>query len=266
MKATGGSTVGTVGLLPEWEQPPAFADRVAAAEGILRSDPQSSDRGVAAATGLASGTVAAIRSRSGTPAAARIGRDGRLRPVSCADGREAAGRYLARNPTATLRAVAQAAGISVSTARDVRARRRRGENLVPAGRRTGRPPTRPTPPVRTQGARAVLAVLRNDPSLRGGQTGRQFLRLLDAHAAVDDWQRLADTLPPALRRPAGRPGRRVRRELGPPSRPPRPPPTRRACVTPRHDDTRWPPKREATGCHRTGPPGVGRGVSVGLVG
>ncbi|ONI92133.1 hypothetical protein ALI22I_05900 [Saccharothrix sp. ALI-22-I] len=26
--------------------------------------------------------------------------------------------------------------------------------------------------------------------------GRQFLRLLDAHAAVEDWQRLADTLPP----------------------------------------------------------------------
>ncbi|WP_158852743.1 hypothetical protein [Saccharothrix deserti] len=190
------STTDTIGLLPEREQAPAFADRVATAERILRSRPQSSDRGVAATTGLASGTVAAIRSRSGTPAAARVGRDGRVRPVSCADGREAAGRYLTRNPTATLRAVAEAAGISVSTARDVRARRRRGENLVPARSRTGRPPTRVTRPAHTQGARAVLAVLRNDPSLRGGQMGRQFLRLLDAHAAVEDWQRLADTLPP----------------------------------------------------------------------
>ncbi|GAA2673856.1 MULTISPECIES: hypothetical protein [Actinosynnema] len=174
---------------------PVFTDRVAAAERMLRERPASSDRGIAAATGLAAGTVAAIRLRLGEAATARIGRDGRIRPVSCADGREAAASYLARYPAATLRAVASAAGISLGTARDVRDRLRRGQEVVPARARTGRvPPTvRPAPP---PSARVALAVLRNDPSLRGASTGRQLLRLFDAHAAVADWQRLAETLPP----------------------------------------------------------------------
>ncbi|NUT94140.1 MAG: hypothetical protein HOY78_19180, partial [Saccharothrix sp.] len=100
--------------------PLGFAHRITMAEQMLRSCPELSDRSVAAATGLSTGTVAAVRVRAGTPAAARIGRDGRVRPVSCADGREAAARYLTRHPDATLREVARAAGISVGTARDVR--------------------------------------------------------------------------------------------------------------------------------------------------
>ncbi|MEJ2852389.1 MULTISPECIES: hypothetical protein [unclassified Saccharothrix] len=128
--------------------PLAFADRIARAEQMLRSCPELSDRSVAAATGLSTGTVAAVRVRAGAPAAARIGRDGRIRPVSCADGREAAADYLTRHPGATLREVARAAGISVGTARDVRTRLWRGEEIVPSRGRTGRKPARavrPTP-------------------------------------------------------------------------------------------------------------------------
>jgi hypothetical protein len=175
--------------------PLTFTNRIAMAERMLRSCPELSDRSVAAATGLSTGTVAAIRVRTGTPAAARIGRDGRIRPVSCADGREAAARYLTRHPNATLREVARAAGISVGTARDVRTRLRCGAEIVPSRGRTGPRPTRVVRPAPASDSRAALAVLRHDPSLRGAQAGRQLLRLLVAHATVGDWRHLAETLP-----------------------------------------------------------------------
>ncbi|MGM1059454.1 hypothetical protein [Saccharothrix sp. Mg75] len=185
----------TAGPYHEDGTPLTFANRIALAEQMLRSCPESSDRGVAATTGLSAGTVAAIRVRTGTPAAARIGRDGRVRPVSCADGRKAAARYLTRYPKATLREVARAAGISVGTARDVRTRLRRGEEIVPSRGRTDRGPVRAVRTTPASDSRAALALLRHDPSLRGAQDGRLLLRLLDAHAAVGDWRRLAETLP-----------------------------------------------------------------------
>ncbi|MDU0292371.1 streptomycin biosynthesis regulator [Saccharothrix longispora] len=175
--------------------PLTFADRIAMVERMLRSCPELSDRGVAAKTGLSTGTVAAVRVRTGTPAAARIGRDGRVRPVSCADGREAAARYLARYPKATLREVARAVGISLGTARDVRTRLRRGEEIVPARGRADRKPGRVARAAPASDSRAALAVLRRDPSLRGAQTGRQLLRLLDAHAALGDLRQLSEALP-----------------------------------------------------------------------
>jgi hypothetical protein len=191
--------------------PPAtisFAERTVAAERLLRQDPQQSDRAVAAATGLAPGTVAAIRNRSGAPAVlARIGRDGRVRPIDSTEGRRAAARYLRANPDATLRAIATASGISVGTARDVRDRLRRGEHPVPRRRRiatrtepVAEPAVESVPIVLPRAAGdqvfAALAVLRNDPALRGMQEGRLLLRLLDGHAAITAWRRVADIVPP----------------------------------------------------------------------
>lgn len=188
--------------------PNCHENRVAEAERLLRLRPQMSDRAVAEATGLASGTVAAIRSRSGAPVAtARVGRDGRVRPVDGTEGRRAAVRYLWTNPDATLRAVAEAAGISIGTAQDVRKRLRRGQDPVPhrarsAARRTVQDEWMSSraalPRALRDGPRAALALLRSDPALRGVQDGRLLLRLLDAHTAVADWRRLADSLPPHL--------------------------------------------------------------------
>src|SRR5947207_233724 len=67
--------------------PLSLAERQAAAGRILRSHPLQSDRSIGATTGLAAKTVAAIRRRiSDAPASARIGRDGRGRPLSTAGG------------------------------------------------------------------------------------------------------------------------------------------------------------------------------------
>ena len=128
------------------------ADREAAAARLLTRDPRRSDRWIASIAGLSAGTVAAIRRRSGRggePDAARIGQDGRVRPLNSAAGRQLARDAILQNPGASLREIATAAGISPTTVRDVRERLRRGEDPVPrppgtaAGRAGGG--TRPAP-------------------------------------------------------------------------------------------------------------------------
>ncbi|MET7802660.1 ParB/RepB/Spo0J family partition protein [Streptomyces decoyicus] len=178
--------------------PLSLADRTAAAGRILRSHPEWSDRAIASATGLAAKTVGSIRRRSaeGIPQLqSRLGRDGRVRPLNSASGRERAGKFLVRNPQASLREVAQAAGISPGTARDVRERLRKGEDPVPAGQRdpgdwqayakvsaaVGRRVAASAPTSRRPGREhgSKLHMLRKDPSLRLSEPGRLMLRLLD---------------------------------------------------------------------------------------
>lgn len=188
--------------------PQSLADRSAAAARLMGSHPQWSDRAIATATGLASKTVAAIRLRTGASASrpVRVGLDGKVRPLSSAEGRRTASAYVAENPGASLRAIAKAAGISLGTARDVRERLRRGEDpLLPWQRaaedRAGGTVRRVAPtgrqvvvtrPVR----RTELRVLRNDPSLRYLVGGRVLLRLLDTHIMdPEEWKRLAELVP-----------------------------------------------------------------------
>ncbi|MGW1746565.1 ParB/RepB/Spo0J family partition protein [Streptomyces sp. NPDC002092] len=175
-------------------------ERAAAARRIVASYPQWSNRAIAQAAGLSTKTVAAIRRRStgNEPQLnTRVGRDGRARPVDPSVGRERAAAHLREHPDASLRQIAEAAGISVGTARDVRARVQRGED--PVGRRAaGRAEPVPLTAVErnsrlrvpvlrhTAGpVRNPLAVLARDPSMRFSEPGRQLLRLLDNRALLD---------------------------------------------------------------------------------
>ncbi|MGP3971681.1 thioesterase domain-containing protein [Streptomyces sp. 6N223] len=177
--------------------PLSTADRTAAANRILASHPEWSDRMIASITGLSTKTLRALR-RGETEripeATARLGRDGRLRPVDSSAGRLRASELIRANPKASLRAIASEAGISPGTVRDVRERMRRGENPLPAKRRPaaereraatdpvpcdGRPPRhRPRDPA------SVLERLMNDPALRLTESGRQLLRLLAANISA----------------------------------------------------------------------------------
>ncbi|GAA4224535.1 hypothetical protein GCM10022254_04210 [Actinomadura meridiana] len=253
-------------------------DRMAAAGRIIAAHPQWSDRAVAAATGLSDKTIARLRDRTGQGAAqpaARLGRDGRLRPLDSAAKRRRAAAMISDEPDAGLRAIARATGLSLATVRDVRQRVGRGEDPVPERYRNGpdgpgpsaaslssslssspagsapvpsfgdelRPPTgdethsaagRPDPPVprsdlgaerrtasaqepqpvidepsrRSPGAQRprhadlpvdrheVLARLRNDPSLRFSETGRQTLRCLHRYTVdVEGLEGLCRNLP-----------------------------------------------------------------------
>lgn len=185
--------------------PLSQADRRAAAERIIASHPHMSDRAIGHSVGLAAKTVAAIRKSSSEEipqSNARVGRDGRVRPLDSGAGRRRAAELLTAQPEASLRDVARAAGISPATVLDVRKRLERGDSPVPeksAAARNGavnhaeadaggdgasaqtirfssRAAAQPNP------AAAVEKLLR-DPSLRNNERGKGMLRLLHVNAA-----------------------------------------------------------------------------------
>lgn len=205
------------------------ADRVAAAERLVRAHPSWSDRLVGSVTGLSDKTVGALRRRSNTDSprpASRVGRDGRSRPVDGTEGRLRASRVIASNPEASLRRIAREAGVAVSTAQDVRRRMEEGRSPLPErqsapdavtvsivslhigededaerrpttrreGRKSARKRRRSAP--EAAAVRAAMAQLRNDPSLRLTDSGRALLRLLTGHqAALAAYYRLVESVP-----------------------------------------------------------------------
>lgn len=174
--------------------PLSQADRRAAAARIIVSHPHLSDRAIAVVAGLGAKTVGAIRRRSDgvAPAlTARIGRDGRVRPLSGHEGRIRAAEYMRQDPEASLREVARRAGVSPSTASDVRKRLERGEDPVLPSvrpRAAAKPPIAPA---------TVLDKLVRDPSLRSNEEGRKLLILL-RHCAIgpQEWTDLVGVVPP----------------------------------------------------------------------
>jgi ParB-like chromosome segregation protein Spo0J len=180
--------------------PLSLADRKRSALRLILAQPERSDRSVAAITGLAHKTVGTIRRRAAGEIPhlpKRIGRDGRSYPLHSVDGRRRASEMISNDPDVAIREVAQEAGISLSTAKDVRQRMRRGDDPLPPNLRNSRIP------VQRAGGReqfaARMAAVRGlllDPSLRLTDLGRTLLRWLDTHhSAKEKWEQLADTVP-----------------------------------------------------------------------
>ncbi|XVS62689.1 ParB N-terminal domain-containing protein [Actinosynnema sp. CA-299493] len=165
--------------------PLTFAERQSAAARILVTHPEWSDRAIASAAGLSARSVAGLRARStghGPQSNARIGRDGRVRPLDPAAGRLRVCRLIREHPDASLRELARMANMSVSTVRDVRLRVERGEHPVPPrarGRRERSADGVRTPQRRLVDRRdALLHELSRDPSLRFREGGRVLINKL----------------------------------------------------------------------------------------
>lgn len=194
--------------------PLSLQEREAAAERILNWRPEWSDRAIATAAGLSATTVAMLRGRRGAEEGRRdearpgdrVGRDGRVRPLSAATGRIRASQVISDRPHASVREIAREAGISVGTAHNVRERLANGLDPVPSNDRR-RPEGRSSP--RLPGREAVLArgriaggeasllsQLRLDPSLRYTEQGRFLLRWMDAHLLDEKgWETVVDAVP-----------------------------------------------------------------------
>lgn len=204
--------------------PLSLADRTSAARRIVRSHPQWSDRMIAAVAGVAPGTVRNIRTRLSQPADlpdARVGRDGRVRPINGAAGRQIASQLMRDDPTASLRDIARAAGVSASTAHDVRRRLMAGLDPVRPTQRTAttegkaeevRPSSAPAvqagltavPAQRrsvvvADSRAGVLQALHRDPSLRYTDSGRILLRWLTSEISDrTERNRVLDAVPEHL--------------------------------------------------------------------
>jgi len=183
-------------------------DREAAAARIIQTQGHWSDRLIADASGLSAPTIALIRERttdSSSQLNKRMGRDGRVRPLDNWEGRQRAGEVVRECPEASLRQIAQSAGISIGTARDVRNRMRRGESptLDRSVRTAPRLASPALPPSQPQGvsldrdlAVLLLRNLRQDPSLRFTDIGRSVLQWFGVYALGEgDEQSLVRSLP-----------------------------------------------------------------------
>ncbi|MEU6275227.1 transcriptional regulator [Streptomyces populi] len=192
--------------------PLSGADRRAAAAKIVKSHPHLSDRVVARASGLGARTVAAIRRNSDgvVQLHARVGRDGKVRPLSSDEGRKRAAELIAERPDASLREIARLAGLSPATVSDVRKRLQAGEApVVKHGRTAHRDEAvqhpgvvRALPTERKEDTldgdpHHVLEKLLRDPSLRHKEEGRNLLRLLHQNAVgMQQWSELTAAVPP----------------------------------------------------------------------
>lgn len=185
--------------------PLSLADRKAAAGRVLTTHPHWSDRMIAAVTGLAHKTVGRIRRdlAAQLPAVTtRIGRDGYTRPLGHG-GRERAAEIVRRDPGASLRAVARAAGVSVGTVHAIRREVRvHGAPAAPTSRaeHVTEPRARVRPRVVTDLSdrqwSSMMRRLRADPSLRLTEAGRAVLQLFGSHPVADGgWRRLSDGVP-----------------------------------------------------------------------
>jgi ParB-like chromosome segregation protein Spo0J len=174
--------------------PLSQTDRQEAAARIAASHPHLSDRAIAETAGLSAKTVARVRRRAeGQRTGARVGRDGKTRPLDGGEGRRRVVELLAEYPDASIRQVAREAGVSPATASDVRKRLERGDQPAPERPRKAAAAVRPPATANL----AVLQKLLRDPALRHTEIGRSLLGLL-RHSGTESlrWADLAAGVPP----------------------------------------------------------------------
>jgi ParB-like chromosome segregation protein Spo0J len=155
--------------------PLSRADRKAAAIRLIRSHPEWSDRRITAITTVSARTVATLRTQvldSAQRTTARIGKDGRVRPLDRNIGQQRAIDFMKSNPDASVRSVARAAGVSPATVVNIRKRSNSEPGPAPSG---GRPAKLP---VQRADWNEILSILTKDPSLSLSGDGRLLLRSL----------------------------------------------------------------------------------------
>ncbi|WP_234367335.1 MULTISPECIES: hypothetical protein [Streptomyces] len=188
----------------------SLADRRAAVRRILTSFPAMSDRSVAVYTGLDVGVVTEVRRHAAADSPRLnlpVRGGGTLPPPACTAELGQAANPLANAPEKPLRPIAQESGLpSLGTARSVRERLHKGEERAPDAQPRMVSPRTPTArhaqvrsarPTTARTSRDLLRILRNNPSLRDSQSGRDFLRWLHGHFITDDaWKELVENVPP----------------------------------------------------------------------
>lgn len=178
--------------------PLSLSDRKAAAVSLISLHPNWSDRVVGDQAGLSDKTVSALRAAAPSPGpaeqSARLGLDGRVRPVNSAAMRRKAADMLRENPDDSLRKIASSTGLSPATVRDVRIRINEGKDPVPTrySHPAGPRPVAASPPRGNTASpgrgnasrpgpasyKAVLSKLMDDPSLKFSDSGRGLVRWL----------------------------------------------------------------------------------------
>lgn len=182
-------------------KPLSRRERELAAKRILASRPNWSDRAIADVCGVSAGMIASLRRRAtegGLQLNARVGRDGRVRPVDASEGRRRVVEVLSKQPDASLREIARQADVSAATARDVKARLRDGTDPVARRRTHLASVPEPADPGSVPASEPDdhLRVLREDTSLQTMASGLRCLQLFtERFLTPQDWRDIAADLP-----------------------------------------------------------------------
>lgn len=185
-------------------RPLARSERVAAAQRLLRMDPSRSDRAIAETCGLDHKTVGRLRSRTATAVDAaqmsevRVGRDRRIRPMDVTGLRERIAAAIEETPDDSLRQIGRRVGASPETVRDVKARKARGDSLLP-----GSGPSAQQPALRS---RRVLDHLEppppgqsvswaSDTACQSARDAAAFAAWFDRAGSSLDWRAYVDAVP-----------------------------------------------------------------------
>ncbi|MFD5536621.1 winged helix-turn-helix transcriptional regulator [Streptomyces sp. NPDC127079] len=179
--------------------PLTASDRRAAVARLLQACPEWSDRAIATTVGVSAQTVGKVRRSTVnfTRLNGRVGRDGRVRPLSTAEGRRRAEEIMRARPDASLREVAREVGLSPGTVNDVRRRLREGKDpamtKVSAAQSVQDRVVNRVSAESTSEAVLFWQQLSKDPSLNLTQLGRNLLTLLRAHRLDEE---VAESVPP----------------------------------------------------------------------
>lgn len=190
--------------------PLSIGERKIAARQILQIHSEWSDRRIASVSGLARSTVATLRegaTGSIGQSNTRVGRDGRRRPIDIEPGRQRVTELLREQPQRPLRQLANEAGVSVGTARDVRNAYRneftgpQSGTTAQAAAQTPRRRPRRSPLQAKAGVseEEILSALAHDPALIQRESGRQVLRRLQVNvSSTEQAERFVNAVPPHL--------------------------------------------------------------------
>jgi hypothetical protein len=176
-------------------KPLSAPEREAAVLRILQVHPDWADRRIASVCGISAKLVARLRSRAnvaGERLRARVGQDGKSRPIDPLGLRHRIADELARNPAASTREVASRTSASQGTVRDVRRRIERGDDVVPARLGKVSEPSRGG----TEAPPSAAKTIEQDSSLIASPAGQRFSEWFGARCLTDDdWQPFVDEIP-----------------------------------------------------------------------
>jgi hypothetical protein len=183
-------------------KPLTLVEREAAAKKILGMRSDWSDRLVGSFCGLSGKTVGRLRkSTEEIPQLmARIGRDGRQRPIDSRKLRHEIATALFEMPEAKPDEIAKTVSTSPTTVRDVRKRVERGDPLVPSNQTKGskaRVPNRRVEDVEgVDPGQADALQWRKDRAILSLPDGKEFANWLDeASTTLNHWQPILGLIP-----------------------------------------------------------------------
>jgi transposase-like protein len=180
--------------------PLSLGERATAARRVLDRYPEWSDRRISGICGLSAKTIARLRqeaAHSATAPRARVGRDGRTRPVHPAEVRTRIVDALIAQPQASLRSIAADVGASPETVRSVRkSMRAPAKEGGPEKLDRAPAPARPALPVPLRLVTTAAPVRwGEDVALTSTSPGQDFAAWFEAVSIGDEWREYLHAVP-----------------------------------------------------------------------